>query len=71
MMNLLNIGVKVRSVGSEEIRAYSDKWVGKRVRVRRTGDIKTVVHAQMLMGEDLKLDDSSWVSPWEVDVITE
>jgi hypothetical protein len=70
-MKLLNMNVQVRSVSQSDMQSFSDKWVGKRVRVRRTGDIKTVVHAQMLMGEDLKLDDSSWVSPWEVDVITE
>jgi hypothetical protein len=70
-MNLANMNVQVRGVSKNEMNAYSDKWVGQRVRVRRTGDIKTVVHAQMLMGEDLKLEDGSWVSPWEVQVITE
>ncbi len=70
-MNLLNTKVQIRGVSQSEMQSYSDKWVGQQVQVRRTGDIKTVVHAQMLMGEDLKLDDGSWVSPWDIKVITE
>ena len=70
-MNLLGANVQIRSVGWDQMREYSDKWVGQQVKVRQTGDIKTVVHAQMLMGEELKLDGNSWVAPWEVDVITD
>lgn len=70
-MNLLNMNVQVRGVSQGEINSYSDKWVGQRVRVRKTGTVHSVIHAQMLMGEELKLDDNSWVAPWEVEVITE
>lgn len=62
---------QVRGVGWDEIQSYSDKWTGQQVRVRRTGGIKTIVHAQMLMGEQWKLDDGTWVAPWDVEVITE
>lgn len=62
---------QVRSVGWGEIQSYSDKWTGQQVRVRRTGGIKTIVHAQMLMGEQWKLDDGVWVTPSDVEVITE
>ena len=70
-MNLLNMNVQVRSVSQNAINSYYDKWVGKRVRMRRGGAVHTVVHAQMLMGEELKLDNGSWTEPWNVEVITD
>lgn len=70
-MNLLNMNVQIRGVSQNEMSAYSDKWVGRRVRIKNSSDIKSVVHAQMLMGEQLKLEDGSWVAPWQVEVVAE
>lgn len=70
-MNLLNMNVQIRGVSQNEMSAYWDKWVGQRVRIKNSSDIKSVVHAQMLMGEQLKLEDGSWVAPWQVEVVAE
>lgn len=70
-MSLASIKVQVRGVGWDEMAAYSDKWVGHRVRLCKTGSVHTIVAAQMLMGEQLKLDNDSWVTPWDIKVITE
>lgn len=70
-MTLASMKVQIRGVSRDEMAAYTDKWVGRRVRVRKTGSVHTIVHAQMLMGEQLKLDNDSWTEPWNVEVITE
>jgi hypothetical protein len=70
-MSLAAMKVQIRGVGRDEMNAYSDKWVGQRVRLLKTGSVHTIVHAQMLMGEQLKLDNGSWVTPWDIKVITE
>lgn len=67
---LANMNVQVRGVGHDEMKAYWDKWVGQRVQVHSTGEIHEVVHAQMLMGEQLKLDNGAWVAPWQVTVVS-
>lgn len=70
-MSLASMKVQIRGVSQGEINSYYDKWVGQRVRVRKTGTVHSVIHAQMLMGEELKLDNNSWVAPWEVEVVTD
>lgn len=70
-MSLASMKVQIRGVSQGEINSYYDKWVGQRVRLLKTGSVHTIVHAQMLMGEELKLDNGSWVTPWDIKVITE
>ena len=70
-MSLASMKVQIRGVSQDDINSYSDKWVGHRVRLLKTGTVHTIIHAQMLMGEQLKLDNDSWVTPWDVKLITD
>lgn len=68
-MNLANMNVQIRSVSQQKMDDYWNKWVGQKVKKKpymRDENEYTVVHAQMLMGEDLKLDNGEWVSPWQL-----
>ena len=68
-MNLLNAKVTVQSISQKQMDDFWNLWVGKKVKKKaylRDDKEYTVVHAQMVMGQDLKLDNGEWVRPWEL-----
>lgn len=71
-----NTNVQYHGVSDQDTDAFATEWVGKKVqRFKRlhgemspspVGPVHTVVHAQVIMGKALKLDNDEWVKPWEV-----
>ena len=68
-MSLANVTVQFHGIGHDEMADYSKKWVGQKVKKKpylRDETEYTVVHAQKVMGEALKLNNGEWVKPWEL-----